>query len=126
MEELSRVDEIDRLVTKNPNSIVVVYKEGCPWCEKLKKDMQELEKSGKAKVYLLNVDKYPQIVSKLGANGVPVTISFKECEATHVYEGYNEDIVKKLEEEYRDAEPVCRVDLSNVLFIKTKIGEPIL
>ncbi len=126
MEELTAVDDIDSVVTKNPNSVVLVYKEGCPWCQKLKGELEALEKDGKAKVYLISADVAGGVVSRLGAKGVPVTLTFKECEVNHVYEGYSPNILPTLEKEYEDAQPVCRVDLSKILFEKTKIGEPIL
>ena len=126
MEELSSVDEIDSVVTKNPNSIIMIYKSGCPWCEKLKKDLEGVEKSGKAKIYLLNSNIAGNLVKKFGGNGVPLTIAFKECGVAQVYKGYSSNMTPKLIQEYKDALPVCNVDLSEVLFKGTSLGEPIL
>lgn len=126
MEVLNSLDDVDSRVTRNPNSVLIVYKEGCPWCEKLKSELEKLENDGKAKIYLIDVDKAGGLVKKLGARGVPVTIAFRECEVNKVFEGYTDEIIPKLEEIYRDALPVCRVDLSQILFDTTNLGEPIL
>ena len=126
MEELSSVNEIDSVVTKNPNSIVMIYKTGCPWCEKLKKDLVKIEKSGKAKIYLLNSNIAGNLVKKFGNGGVPLTIGFKECDVNRIYEGYSDEITPTLMHDYENALPVCNVDLSKVLFNNTSLGEPIL
>jgi thiol-disulfide isomerase/thioredoxin len=126
MQELNSVEDIDTYVTKNPNSVVVVYKKSCPWCQKMIEDLKKLEEKGLANVYLLPEDKGASLVKNLGGSGVPFTIAFKECSVEHVFNGYDKTIAPTLEMEYAHAEPVCRVNLSEVLFKNTLLGEPIL
>ena len=126
MEVLNGISDIDSKIIDNPNSVLVIYRPDCPWCMKIQEDLKSLEEEGLAKVYLLPVEKAGPLLKKVGAQGVPVTISFRECELTHVFDGYDESIAKTLSEEYKDAKPVCRVNLSEVLFDRTLLGEPII
>ena len=126
MEKLNSIEEIDTFVTKNPNSVVVVYSEHCPWCKKTISDLKKLEEKGLANVYLLPEDKGAGLIKKLGGSGVPFTIAFKECDVEHIFEGYDKSIIPTLEKDYITAKPICKVNLSEVLFKGTLLGEPIL
>lgn len=126
MEKLKSISDIDTFVTKNPNSVVIIYEEGCPFCKQLIEDLKELEKNSGVKVYLLTADVGAPLIKRIGANGVPLTIAFKECDIIHIFDGYDESIKTMLEEDYADARPICRVDLSRVLFEETLLGEPLI
>ncbi len=124
MEELKSLSEVDSVVRKNPNTVLIVYKEGCPYCEKIKEEIKKLD--GKINIALISSDKAAPFLSRVGAKGVPYIVSFKECEIANTFEGYIPGIADKIGELYADAKPVCKVDLSKVLFEQTNLGDPII
>ena len=126
MKEINSVEEIDTEVTSNPNAILVVTQENCPYCKKTLEDLKELEDEGLTKVYTIDYKKARDLLSKLNIKGTPFVLPFKECSPQEPYEGYSPDLKDTLKELYSDALPVCRVELSKVLFEKTLLGEPIL
>jgi len=124
MEELKDVGEIDSAVLRNPNSILVVIQDNCPWCKKTLEELKKLEKDG-ISVYTINIEKAMGLAKKLGIKGTPFTIAFKECEIGKAFEGYDPNAINELQVLYKDAEPVCKVNLSESLF-ETILGEPII